>query len=132
MTPICFGITKNPSEDDYIMVFRYAKGGDLCHFLKEKGKDLSWEIRIHYFLEIMIRIVRIHNDGFIHRDIHGGNILLDIDEDFEDDRNTDQLDVLIADFGLSRPANEPLSNSRGTYGIIPYIAPEVLRGEPRT
>jgi serine/threonine protein kinase len=99
MNPICFGITK----------------------------ILQKRITLCIPMEIMIRIVRIHNDGFIHRDIHGGNILLDIDEDFKDDRNIDKLDVFIADFGLSCPANKPLSNSRGT-----YMAPEVLRGESRT
>jgi serine/threonine protein kinase len=83
-------------------------------------KILQKRITLCIPMEIMIRIVRI-------RDIHGGNILLDIDEDFKDDRNIDKLDVFIADFGLSCPANKPLSNSRGT-----YMAPEVLRGESRT
>ncbi|CAG8815954.1 12010_t:CDS:1, partial [Racocetra fulgida] len=34
--------------------------------------------------------------------------------------------VNINDFGISRPANESSDNE--IYGIIPYIAPEVLRG----
>ncbi|CAG8604608.1 11086_t:CDS:2, partial [Paraglomus occultum] len=36
----------------------------------------------------------------------------------------------ISDLGLCRPVNET-DNSK-VYGVLPYIAPEVLRGEPYT
>jgi serine/threonine protein kinase len=36
----------------------------------------------------------------------------------------------ISDFGLCRPANE--TNDQKIYGVLPYIAPEVLRGKPYT
>ena len=34
----------------------------------------------------------------------------------------------ISDFGLSGPANEQKSDDE-VYGVLPYIAPEVLNGE---
>ncbi|POG77980.1 kinase-like domain-containing protein, partial [Rhizophagus irregularis DAOM 181602=DAOM 197198] len=37
----------------------------------------------------------------------------------------------ISDFGLSRPSNEQISNNK-ICGVLPYIAPEVLNGEPYT
>src|SRR5213078_1001116 len=36
-----------------------------------------------------------------------------------------------SDFGLSRPADKP-TESDEIYGVLPYIAPEVLRGNPYT
>ncbi|GBB89283.1 hypothetical protein RclHR1_15990003 [Rhizophagus clarus] len=37
----------------------------------------------------------------------------------------------ISDFGLSQPVDKP-NKSNEIYGILPYIAPEVLRGKPYT
>ena len=37
----------------------------------------------------------------------------------------------ISDFGISGPANEQKSDDK-VYGVLPYIAPEVLNGEPYT
>ncbi|PKK76944.1 kinase-like protein, partial [Rhizophagus irregularis] len=60
----------------------------------------------------------IHLNNLVHRDLHLGNIL-------QDDKNT-----YISDFGLCRPANE--MNDQNIYGVLPYIAPEVLRRKPYT
>ncbi|CAI2192021.1 6108_t:CDS:1, partial [Funneliformis geosporum] len=37
----------------------------------------------------------------------------------------------ISDFGLTGPADKQKSDAR-IYGVLPYIAPEVLNGEPYT
>jgi len=55
----------------------------------------------------------------VHGDFHGGNILLDVH------------DVLICDFGLRKPANQP-NQTNEIYGVLPYIAPEILRGKKYT
>ncbi|CAG8576240.1 5949_t:CDS:2, partial [Racocetra fulgida] len=51
-----------------------------------------------------------------------GNILIDRYSTYSDLRPT------IADLGISKPINE-LSDKNAIYGIIPYVAPEVLIGE---
>jgi serine/threonine protein kinase len=61
----------------------------------------------------------LHKCNLAHGDFHSGNILLD-----------DDCSTHISDFGLSRPVNQ--TNLNEIYGIIPYIAPEVLRGKPYT
>ncbi|CAI2184795.1 14646_t:CDS:2, partial [Funneliformis geosporum] len=61
---------------------------------------------------------RIHKKSIIHRDFHSGNILI------EDN------DSKIGDLGLSKSATEADDNE--TYGIIPYMAPEVLQGQKYT
>ncbi|CAB4443616.1 unnamed protein product [Rhizophagus irregularis] len=40
------------------------------------------------------------------------------------------LRCFLSNFGLSRPSNEQVSNK--VCGVLPYIAPEVLNGEPYT
>ncbi|RIB26177.1 kinase-like domain-containing protein [Gigaspora rosea] len=40
--------------------------------------------------------------------------------------------VTITDFGISRPVNETLDDERRIYGVLPFIAPEVLLGEEYT
>jgi serine/threonine protein kinase len=62
----------------------------------------------------------LHKCNLFHGDFHSGNILLSTD-----------MFAHISDFGLSQPADKP-PKSGDIYGVIPYIAPEVLRGEPYT
>ncbi|EXX54562.1 Cdc15p [Rhizophagus irregularis DAOM 197198w] len=63
---------------------------------------------------MLIDLETLHGLGYCHKDFHSGNIL--------------QADTIcISDFGLSGPANEQKSNGK-VYGVMPYIAPEVLYG----
>ena len=63
----------------------------------------------------------IHESNLIHCDLHDSNILISNNE------------VYIIDLGLCRPiSSSNLQNSESIYGIIPYMAPEVLRGKPYT
>ncbi|GES80950.1 kinase-like domain-containing protein [Rhizophagus clarus] len=62
---------------------------------------------------------------YLNEDFHSGNIL----QAYNSYRKTNIS--YVSDFGLSRPANEKKSDNR-IYGVLPYIAPEVLNGEPYT
>jgi len=42
----CYGITKNPNENDYSMVFQYAKNGDLHNNLSKHFKEITWRDKI--------------------------------------------------------------------------------------
>src|SRR5207244_6090000 len=75
-------------------------------------------------MEIANALLTLHKCNLIHGDFHSGNVLL----------NTPIFSyekAYISDFGLSRPANQTI-NSNEIYGVIPYMAPEVLRGKPYT
>ncbi|POG82439.1 kinase-like domain-containing protein [Rhizophagus irregularis DAOM 181602=DAOM 197198] len=61
------------------------------------------------------RLRNIHNNNFIHRDIHSGNMLLS------------RCYWRVGDLGLSQPANNSSSNNE-IYGVVPYIAPEIFKG----
>ena len=43
----CYGVTKDPNENDYLLVFRYAKNGDLHNNLSKNFKEITWENKIH-------------------------------------------------------------------------------------
>ncbi|CAG8754839.1 6608_t:CDS:2, partial [Cetraspora pellucida] len=75
-----------------------------------------------FLRDIATGIKWIHKNNIVHRDIHDGNILIGNLESNGPDSN-----ILIADLGFSRPAKDNLESSESNiYGIMPYIAPEVL------
>ncbi|CAI2174255.1 16773_t:CDS:2 [Funneliformis geosporum] len=59
--------------------------------------------------------------GYCHKDFHSGNIL-------QDDQ---QAASYVSDFGLTGPADKQNSNDK-IYGVLPYIASEVLNGKSYT
>ncbi|CAB4411525.1 unnamed protein product [Rhizophagus irregularis] len=61
---------------------------------------------------------KIHERGLIHRDFHSGNMI-----------NVGNQIISITDLGLCRPMN---AQNNDTYGVLPYVAPEVLRGKEYT
>ena len=77
---------------------------------------MNWKDRITALLDISIGLNTLHNNELIHQDFHPGNLLF----------NNEQA-LLITDFGLCNPANQS-SQSNNIYGVMPYVAPEVLRG----
>ncbi|CAG8485769.1 16510_t:CDS:2 [Acaulospora colombiana] len=60
----------------------------------------------------------IHDANLVHRDLHSGNVLVD-------------SITCIADLGQSRNV-ETLQASTEVNGVMPYVAPEVLREQPYT
>ncbi|CAI2166740.1 19768_t:CDS:2 [Funneliformis geosporum] len=67
----------------------------------------------------MTDLANLQELGYCHKDFHSGNILQDKEASY------------VSDFGLTGPANKQGSNDK-IYGVLPYIAPEVLNGESYT
>jgi serine/threonine protein kinase len=67
----------------------------------------------------------IHDSGLIHHDFHCGNLL---------SNELDDKEVYITDLGLYQPANVKISqdSNKKIYGVLLYVAPEVLKGEKYT
>jgi serine/threonine protein kinase len=104
-----------------MMVLHYYRGGNLRNTLMN---DLNYNTKILYLLVIINGLLNIHDSGKIHKDFHSGNILL-VTGDYDDDI----IMPVISDLGLCQPVNnEEQSVKKGIYGVIPYMAPEVLRG----
>jgi serine/threonine protein kinase len=116
-----YGITQDPVTKDYIMVLDYAENGNLRKYLDISYKFLSWSDKISYLHSIANGLKDIHGKELIHRDLHIGNIL------------KLKYNIAITDMGLCKPADYNASeNTKNVYGVLPYIAPEVLRGQKYT
>ncbi len=99
------------------MIMELAPLGSLCAYL---NNTITWNSRLHALLDISKGLLSLHNSDLTHRDFHPGNLLF---------KNKNSL--LITDLGLCKPANENLQ-SNNIYGVMPYVAPEVLTGKPYT
>ncbi|KAF0387223.1 serine/threonine protein kinase [Gigaspora margarita] len=117
----CYGISKDESSEDYILVLEYAAMGSLRQNLFSVSQ-MNWMDKLTLLHCITSDLQMIHSQGLIHRDLHSGNILQD-----------NLHSAYVADLGLSITTNRALNaERRGVYGILPYIAPEVLDGEQYT
>ncbi|EXX76856.1 Ssk22p [Rhizophagus irregularis DAOM 197198w] len=110
-----YGISQDIETKDYMLVMKYASGGNLHNHLHKNFSDIAWNKKLHTLWKILEGLNVIHKNHFIHRDFHSGNILIA------------HQTWLICDLGLSLPANYSLSNNE-VYGVIPYIAPEIFKG----
>ncbi|GBB91377.1 hypothetical protein RclHR1_18610003 [Rhizophagus clarus] len=112
----CYGVSKDPETNRYVMVMRFADHGSLRKYLTKYFAELSWDEKIILFDRVAKGLQGIHDSGLVHRDFHSGNIL-----------RHEKL-VYVTDLGMCRPVNES-EDSKNVYGVLPYVAPEVLRGE---
>src|SRR5947208_8751732 len=115
-----YGISQDPNTKEYILVMRHANDGSLTDYITKDFKNLKWKDKIRILHSIISGLNIIHQEKLVHRDFHSGNIL-----------HSDNLPqkMMIADLGLSAPADQGQSN---IVGVLPYIAPEVLNGRPYT
>ncbi|RIB21778.1 kinase-like domain-containing protein [Gigaspora rosea] len=121
-----YGLTQNTETKEYMMIFQYANKGDLHNYLTLNFEELTWEDKLSLLIDISKDLFKIHKAGYIHCDIHCGNIL-----QHEEESWLGSLKSYIADLGLSRK-NEEHMLKVGIYGVMPYIAPEILLGRKYT
>ena len=100
------------------MVLYYGKDGNLRNYLNKSKYYIDYKSKIEKLVDIARGLLDIHNAEKVHKDFHSGNILF--------------WEVpYISDLGMCQPANSNKKQSvkkEGIYGVLPYMAPEVLRG----
>ena len=114
-----FGFTQDPNNLDYMIVMKHLKDGCLRNTLKNNS---DWYDKLCALFNIIFGLDAIHESKLVHCDLHDGNILCNSSFGFIS---------YISDLGLSKPIDYLKSNN-DVYGVIPYMAPEVLRGKPYT
>ncbi|GBB91517.1 hypothetical protein RclHR1_18860004 [Rhizophagus clarus] len=117
----CFGITKDLTSN-YMFIMRYYENGDLHSYLDKAQGMLCWRDIVDILWGISGGIENIHESGLIHGHLHGGNLLVE--------NELDSVDTYIADVGLHGPIDKKDTNE--IYGVLPYVAPEILKGNPPT
>ncbi|RHZ58653.1 hypothetical protein Glove_372g27 [Diversispora epigaea] len=117
-----YGITQDPETHSYMMVLEYAKDGNLREYLKINFNNINWLQKLFNLTDLSLRFMNIHQLDIVHQDFHPGNIL---SSDFEN-----SCSIRISDFGLSKLIGENPNNpeKKNIFGVLPYIAPEVLSG----
>ncbi|RHZ74354.1 hypothetical protein Glove_225g59 [Diversispora epigaea] len=119
-----YGITQDPETLSYMMVLDYASEGNLREYLKINFNNINWKQKLYNLFKLSSRLMNIHKLDIVHQDFHPGNIL---SSNFKDSLH-------ISDFGLSKliGANPNNPEKKNIFGVLPYIAPEVLSGEEYT
>ena len=120
-----YGMSQNPDTKDYIMVLQYADGGNLNNWLTKNYKYFSWTNKLDVLRYIIDGLIKIHQRRIVHRDFHTGNILLEYKY-----IGVNANYAYISDMGLSGKVNNV--DEKNIYGVMPYLAPEVLRRKPYT
>ncbi|GBB98957.1 hypothetical protein RclHR1_33730001 [Rhizophagus clarus] len=116
----CYGITQDPNTKEHMMVLYYCSKGNLRNYLTKSESYINYKTKIDELQQIARGLLDVHNSGFVHKDFHSGNILHNHSFPF------------ISDLGMCQPANKQSIKEQGIYGVLPFMAPEVLRGHQYT
>ncbi|RGB27929.1 kinase-like domain-containing protein [Rhizophagus diaphanus] len=119
-----FGFTQDPNNLNYIIIMSYSKKGSLRKCLSDIIKFKCQE-KLQLLKKIILGLKVIHESNLTHGDFHDGNILM------SDDYNK----FFIIDLGLCNPISDlqdSFNKVNEIYGVLPYMAPEILRKKPYT
>src|SRR6266542_284878 len=111
-----YGITQNPITKDFIIIMKYYKLGSLKDYITKNFYNIKWDEKLEILEHIVEGLKHLHNQKIIHRDFHSGNILYE-----------NEFDIVISDFGISKSSIESTNDDNEIYGVISYVAPEILQ-----
>jgi predicted Ser/Thr protein kinase len=125
---ICTIYEVGENDGELYIVMEFIEGKPLRAMVEASG--LPAESVIRYGAQISSALARAHDRGIVHRDLKSANVVV----------SSDGM-VKVLDFGLARKVGTDMSEgstrsllsseSQSTIsGTLPYMAPEVLRGEP--
>jgi len=108
------------SHNTLLLFLEYMEGGSVHDLLIRKGPIQDPLVR-KFTLQILTGVDFLHNNGIIHKDIKGGNVLLD----------KHQMNVKLADFGISKIMTDlgTATGSRMTKDVtatVQWASPELL------
>ncbi len=111
----------------HFIVMEFVEGQSLNSLIPPEG--LRPELVVRYGAQLAAALAHAHDRGIIHRDIKAANVLI-----------TPSGQIKVLDFGLARfygegglteatRSTQSAMDAMAIVGTLPYIAPEILRGE---
>ena len=86
----------------------------------QKYPNLPLPIKLSILLDVSYGLLHLHNASIIHRDLTAANVLL-----------THDMRAKVADLGVSKIVDIPLSTQSKMPGTVAYMPPEVFTSHPR-
>ncbi|UZO03233.1 uncharacterized protein OCT59_023641 [Rhizophagus irregularis] len=125
-----YGISQNPNTKDYIIVLKYAKGGSFNNYINNDIINWFWSEKLKALKHIIKGLKKFHKNKIVHHNFHTGNILLSFIDYYSIESENYIGNIYVSDMGSC----EEISNIDETkiYGVMPFVAPEVLKGKPYT
>ncbi|KJE91499.1 STE/STE20/MST protein kinase [Capsaspora owczarzaki ATCC 30864] len=106
--------------DDSLWIAMEFCGGGACADIIETLEEPFNEDQIAYVCQETLKGLQyLHSSKKIHRDIKGGNVLLN-----------DRAEVKLADFGISAQLTQTMSKKNSFVGTPYWMAPEIVEGVP--
>lgn len=100
------------------LAMEYLAGSTLGQRIQERGAMPEGEV-LAVLSAVASGLAALHAADVVHRDVHPNNIMLTLDGR-----------VVLLDFGLARASEQSaITRAQTLLGTLPYLAPEVLRGE---
>jgi Ca2+-binding EF-hand superfamily protein len=109
------------NEEKIYIIMEYCSGSDLFAYIEERNFKLPEKHAAEIIRKLSSAVYYLHSFGIIHRDIKPENILMT--------DNTDQADIRLLDFGLSKIISQG-EKCTEPYGTLSYVSPEVLQDIP--
>jgi hypothetical protein len=105
-----------------MLIMEYADKGNLRGYLTEILNN--WKQKLFLLYKIIVGLNSIHEKDLIHCNLHDGNILCN--------KYLSVYGIYVSDYLGSYQSVKSFLKKDNMYGVIPFIAPEILRGEPYT
>lgn len=116
----CYGITQHPETKDYALVIRCIETDLRSYLYKDQPfPEYDWKTKLEIISDIALILQQIHDNGALHKCLHTGNLRRQMNS------------ILVTELN-SNDDSPTLSHANGVYGVLPYVAPEVLRGDEYT